>query len=958
MKANRAFICFFNRNLQYFKTEFFLSLLLIALLTGCDNKDVDVNKPVDKDLLTDTIYTTEIPTKFRPESRLLDSDLDGVVDILDVFPNDSRYVADNNSNLVPNIIDGIDETASRNEKDVLLSFSQFVNKFVHFHTGEGEFALNPMSYYYPRYQDILVKAQDKYEASLVAADSKPAISNKGYVELVERFYFLALGYQSTKRDEYRSALVKTYNLLLNIFFKDESNISFVDNWRNSVLGNALILARPALTEAGFSDSLLSLLWSENNDMIEPARLLANAYLPFVESRLNIGQNVDFFRAELSLLIASVAVLPEQTYSQKRLKVSRIIQLRELLRRYLSISPGRAGVYKPDCSGFHHGTNYVSGYVPQGTYALAKIIYLFKGTDFEFQSNELNSINCYIENVMFYSALNYVPKSLSGRLYSSSIDKSMSLTTAKAIPLLLSNLSTESIKVFWFNINNSVETSFGYYPTYRVSQSGFPGELKAWQDAQSLVNSQVKKDQHVVGVRNYPYSAHLSVREKDWFAVIKGFNKWQWTYEGGIGATNPQNLYGIYFSHGSFDLNYVNKQNKTLTHPRHQEGYDWSHVPGTTAPYRTNSEIVADEIASRQTIDKTATGGVTLTSNGQSYGAYMFDLSGVGPKLKDTSFSAKKSYFYTGEYFIHLGSNILNTDTTINNEHRDYPIHTTLFQNYLSLPQYNDSLLQVNDSAVLNSEEASFRQGRKNNTLIDSNGTGYVIFSVNNDTSNTLTVLKDQNESLHQNSTIIPPTRAYRESAWIDHGASPTNSHYGYLTVPNTTPNNLRRLGAELKNEIEIINVDEKSHVVHILKKNLWAYALFENFQPSVEQGPLASISIDNVIPSERVDNITAHEGYLAIVEQVNSNEMNLALSYPDLRLHETFTADIPSISRDEYYIYKSAPVILEVRLHGSWQLSNIVPNQQTIQSSINNDVTTFLLTLNDGKGIQLNLSRK
>ena len=439
------------------------------------------------------------------------------------------------------------------------------------------------------------------------------------------------------------------------------------------------------------------------------------------------------------------------------------------------------------------------------------------------------------------------------------------------------------------------------------------------------------------------------------------SKWWWSYEGGITAGNPQGIYGIYKSHGALEIRYNDPLNPTVgatRNPMTTQGKDMSHRDGSTTPARTDVDMINDVIGSRMRIDSTSVGGVELN---KEHGIFMFDLKNTAPDMKDPGLEARKSYFFLGDRVIMLGDNIRSQSP------KNYPVHTTLFQNYLNQENRQNSPIYVNSATAVSGDTYTYDQPdlRNSHVLVDSYGTGYYVppghhlhverklsewrlrFELDN---------RGSTEERQQEALAAPITQAYRALAWLDHGINPQGDEYEYVVLPGRDFNAVEsfRRQQDLGQLYEVREKSAQAHIVHDLENNLWAYALYANYD-SRNNGPLKEVNINKVLPHEH-EMVEANPGYAVLIDSSASNALNLAVSYLDLRMvgdynpRYTFRNLGPNGIREHY---GSAPVELNVVLQGFWQVVGDQPD--ILKAEIVGNTTVLTVYCIDGRSVNVGL---
>lgn len=893
-------------------------------------------------------------------SPLLDSDSDQIPDIYDDFPLDPNEFIDSNFNGSGDNQDSTDAAHHATAED-LQTLSE---RLLSFQTGLGSLATEhsntQVSEQAKKLESRLIKyinhSKAKYDdgntynlsfdeqGNLISGTS---LTKQTFGAAVTDLYYLALASHRDSGDEAKQSEQKAMNLIKWLQWNGVSHedLSLVDSWYLSVLGQGVLLLKDKLSSYGLDDYLLSLMWQSDVGKTGINELIHFDYSS-VDYRDQTYFSADLYRSEIFFHFAGVSLLPEETDNQIRFKIAKLEQFKTYLIKALHPSPGLHPFLKPDGSAFHHYTNYMSGYVPQAAYALTRLAYMLHGSPWALSTEELDHLSNYVTNYYFYTSLNSLPVGGRGRLTSLSMPSKVS-----NMLYLLASMRSNDLNLQQTAINYQ-EKGYknDYNPTYRLSQSDFPGELKALELLVEKINSGASPHT-LTGARYYPYSSLFATRQDNWQATIKGLDRWTWSYEGGKTATNPQNLYGMYESYGSLQLHYFDKTNPSnglVTNPIDlNNGYQWSHISGTTAPYRQLDEMLEDDIKSRYRLKPTSTGGTALTDQAnRTHGLYMLELAGFSEQARDIHFTAHKSYFQIGDKIIALGSSINNQPTDILGKTKDYPIHTTLFHtasgtDATSAPIYIDS-----DNAITTAEHSvSFTEGNPL-ILVDNEKTGYFLPNNSGVTIERGHFSSRAADALNDEQTNI----GHRNVAWIDHGKSPSNAQYEYVVLPNHDHAAVATFAKRYRSgkEYSVKAQDQHQHIVYDKTESLWAYALFstENYNP---QGPLLFVELTDAKPNEKGEILSSDDALVAMIKN-KKDTMNLAIAYPDLRL---FDGTITGYSPDGHNSY-SAPVVITVKIKGKWKLAKAIEGVTLKRLGRNTQVS---LELVDGLTREVTLSK-
>lgn len=353
-------------------------------------------------------------------------------------------------------------------------------------------------------------------------------------------------------------------------------------------------------------------------------------------------------------------------------------------------------------------------------------------------------------------------------------------------------------------------------------------------------------------------------------AIKGHSRYIWnteTYEG-------CNLYGRYLNYGNVQILGSGNPISNFGSGFRQEGFDWAHIPGTTAivvPIDSlraeieNADVNAGFEEMLQSDEAFCNG---LSWNGQS---------AWGMKLHshdkyDGSLRARKSVFCFDNRIICIGTNICSAAAT--------PTETTLFQ-----------------------VTATENEPAETANLSDGFGNYYYSFS------DSLYVRTGLQHSRHEETDA--PTEGYFKMAALSHGIAPKNAHYEYVAVvqPETIPTE-----KEVKASYSVVQADSAAHIVKDTKSGLVAYILFE---------PAAAF--ENSLPC------------LLMTEKTGKG-MVLRASDPDLHLYEGESDESydENGKRKERIIYSykwkddpSRTSLLRLTIPGQWEIGTSAADYPT-----------------------------
>jgi chondroitin-sulfate-ABC endolyase/exolyase len=845
---------------------------------------------------------------------------------------------------------------------------QLEQRMIHKHIGGGEFTIAKSSPAYEIYENSVQQAKKLAQRSLknfsrykIKSKSDGSI-DKGadwkkldFDNLVSDFYGLGLALHFYPGNETK-AKVSQFLKWMQWSGIQSSQLERKELYYLGGLGRAFFLCEP-LMDSQDRNFAIDFLFGKVSDPGKAgvAKALYIAENGPVGNEIGYRQN-DVLRGRSESLLCAVFLLADETPEEKSFKLQTFESARKAILLGLTPSKGVYGFLKLDFTASHHMYHYVSAYTPQGLSSLAGMAAFMKDSPWQFSDDQLKYLRGTARELHFYAHKDSVPLGLTGRMFSND----MIAQTYSSLPLAAmagQEDDLDLLQTFCNTYRDKVGTQ--YNPISRLNQQGFPGYVFAYAQALKKVEEHQLTPTTLEKVSVYPYSPAMAMQKDNWTAFTKGLSKWWWSYEGGLTASNPQAVYGIYKSHGLLEIAYRDPSDPTggkTLNPSIREGMDMAHLPGITAPARTDDDMIKDVIGSRLKSNSTSVGGTTLN---EKFGLFMFDLKNTPKEMKDPGFSAKKSYFFIGDKIVMLG-------TGINSQSEKYPIHTTLFQNYLNQQEPETSaIIDHQGNPIREMPYAQNIHHSKSSILLDTEGTAYYL-------PGDQKIRLERKEVKWAPMTTLPGGRtkqglkqrqeaalslkkesSYRALAWIDHGTKPQNASYEYTVLPGSTYPQVKEFRQQQDKNL-IYEFKEKSagaHILHDKENKLWAYALYEDYQ-SNDKGPLQQVNIQEALPHEH-EEVEAHPGYALMIQEQDKNQLSLALSFLDLRLRKAYETGLSPKDKNKVF-YGSAPVIVKVLIKGKWSLKSDIPG---IELTHIKGKTQILIQCKDGISRNLKLIR-
>lgn len=559
-----------------------------------------------------------------------------------------------------------------------------------------------------------------------------------------------------------------------------------------------------------------------------------------------GMDIDAFNTYLLGRLAAVILLEDSPYKYTYLKC-----LSRWIDNGFKISGGTKAGFKTDGTVFHHRKAYPA-YAVGGFDGAVKAVWLLHGTPFAVSEESHLTLKRALLEMRFYCNQASFPLALSGRHpdgLGALIPEQYGLLSEAGTPDGMEEIDPE-LAAAYMRLSGETER------TRRFASQGIVPELSP------------------TGVKIYSYNCSMSVRQDSWLVTIAGHSRYLWSTEIYQGA----NHYGRYLTHGSMEI--LCGDNPVSSHGSGYQidGYDWCHIPGTTAAplpmHRMKAHVINPDTHSGYEemllSDEWFAGGI---SDG--------DVGAFAMKLHEHdkyngSLRARKSWFVSGNRIVCLGSNIES----------DIPVNTTLFQNALEAPVPADS-----------TTGETLLRDRFGNTWILQEGTAVHT--------------RRLQHSLHEETD--KPTAGWFEKAYIRQDG-PT---YEYLTLvqPEST-----QVDDAVK--IKPYRVIQRSSSIHAVAMDGYTYAAV------FEQGP--------------VDSLIAEASACVLMYRREGSRLRISVCNPDLALYSGPADEIYDASgkRVERSVYSRSwidndclPTMVSLTLDGLWSI--VTAPEGTICRNIN-----------------------
>lgn len=574
-----------------------------------------------------------------------------------------------------------------------------------------------------------------------------------------------------------------------------------------------------------------------------------------------GMDIDAFNTSLIGRLASILMLPDGPQ-----KAVWLACFSRWVDNGYRIAEGLAPCLKSDGTVFHHRHHYPA-YAVGGFDGAVNAVWLLSRTRFGVSAESHENLRRALLEMRFYCNLHSFPLALSGRHPDG---------RGALVPWHYARLAEAGTPDGGQRIDRELAAAY-----LRLA----PREDKY---TRRFLAAGIAPEPSPEGHRVYGYNASASHRRADWLVTVAGHSRYLWSAEIYRGA----NHYGRYLTHGSLEVLSDGDPVSLCGSGFRQEGWDWCHIPGTTALEIPMERMKAD-IRNVDTCsgyeemllsDEAFAGGASHLGRDGAFGMVLHEHDKYNGSLR-----AKKSWFFFGNRVVCLGTDIENAAPG--------GLHTTLFQNYLA---ECTAPTEVNGEAVGAFPcRAEFASGC---LLRDNLRNAYFVPYGN------VVLTRRRQHSLHEETDA--PTENDFEKAYIDHGGVTRDGRYEYMLAVHPTEAEVGAWSERLP--YEVCAAGSALHAVRDLQSGTYAAVVFE----AAAQMP----------GSDAVRAVWAPCVFLASRDA--AGVLTLSVADPDLRLYDGFADELFAADgrRIERSIYSRAWIDcpskaseVRVTLVGRWQ---------------------------------------
>ncbi len=622
---------------------------------------------------------------------------------------------------------------------------------------------------------------------------------------------------------------------------------------------------------------------------------------------NPGFNTDVIRTSIQQRLCYVLAQDDSASS----KLANMDFLKRFINNALKISNGWNDCIKPDFTTYHHRGAYSNSYGVDALHQSSIINMMLKNTSYELSTEAQSNLKTAILTYSKFSKGLEMPLGIAGR-FPTNTDALNDLRPALAYlyvtdPVANADAGREFTRLW--NLSTTLNTALlrqnALSITLVYTLSGVTNIL------QTLSSGLAALPEVAEGQFSFPF-AGLSVHKYNGYqASIKGTSKHIWHFEN----SSDENVFGRYTSAGSMDLLTVGNPVTHISNGFTENGWDWSHSPGTTVAYLPLSVL------------KT---GVMREMNGKNFLANAsLDNNGVfGMDYKDvnstTGMTALKSNFFFKDIILCLGSNITDQNGT-------YPIHTTLFQTALS----NTTTPTYINGTTATGTNFNFTQTGGGFWATDAIGNGYVIPA---SSTNTEAVVVNRTVQNSRNNSDTANTTGNFTTAYINHGVAPASGQFQYAVVMQGGQTTTQQLANNFSSYFKIHQQNNEAHIAEYVPDGIFGYVIF-NPATLFSYDVVKSVNKQAIVMTQKTEGGT---------------KLKVSLTNPNLGLlasNESYTWS--QISGQNSILNRVAQTdVVTLTLAGQWMLTSPTNNVSTV---INGNNTEVAFSTINGATIQTEL---
>lgn len=621
-----------------------------------------------------------------------------------------------------------------------------------------------------------------------------------------------------------------------------------------------------------------------------------------------GMDIDAFNTSLMGRMASVLILDPSPRKYAYLKA-----LSRWIDNGFKYVDGTLPCFKRDGSMYHHRKSYPA-YAVGGLDGAVNAVWMLRGTSLAVSAESHAVLKEALLQMRFWCNLRSFPLAMSGRHPD----------------------GKGALYPRHFALLSDAGTPDGSLPTDPELAAAFlrltpdrPAKTLKWN--LKFESEGITPEPTPQGSRAYGYNCSLSHRSGEALVTFAGHSRYLWATE----TYNGANHYGRYLTHGSMQILCGGSPVIDSFGSGYQvAGWDWCHIPGTTAAEVPMSQMKAnvlnvDEYSGYEEMllsDEWFAGGV---SHKGLYGAFAMKLH--EHDKYNGSLRARKSFFAFGDRVVALGSDLENALP-------GSELHTTLFQN---------TITAETPTGVDGEDVSSLNYSKETDSplvvLKDRLGNSYLVRNAR------VRISRALQHSLHEETDA--PTEGLFEKAYICHGtivgrgavAGDIYMKEDYEYMVGILAPEERVGGWKASKPYIVVRKDSGAHIVKDLESGVTGCAVFE-------QGAVDSLILRST-PS-------------MIMYSSEEGALTLSVCNPDLALYrgeadEVYDAEGKRVERSVYgrkWIDSHClPTYVTLTLKGLWKIAE--KGSSDVAVTFGDGFTTLLFTTGEARTEEIRLER-
>jgi hypothetical protein len=544
--------------------------------------------------------------------------------------------------------------------------------------------------------------------------------------------------------------------------------------------------------AGFIDILPACTENQKVEMLKLVKWLSfygTMYYPQETYLANLVSDVIYLC--LPHMMAVAINQPDNAVAVRELKA-----FKRYLDRNTEYVPGGEDIFKPDGTGFHHGTQYNNYMYAYKTWV--QYIYYLRGTPFRISADAYQRFKKAIISVYTMGTLDtgdsrYFANSLSGRKPFDTV-----VQFSKTYFDYLVSIGMDVLG----SMDNEVASAYNYF--FKTTKYNVPAQ--AYE-----------------GFYQFNYSPLGIYRKANWVASMRSPT----TKFFGAEIYDDQNRFGRYQANGSLEILYSGSltSNGYPSSSNGSGGWDWNVVPGaTTVHYTSWQEMMPYKSPNGRFDQKTKTKNFAGALSFGDCGLFAADFDQLdtwsSSAYTATNLVYKKSMFAIDNMIFSLGSSIGSSGTYSTSMITATNLFQSINPSALSSTVVNGSTVTIPYNATLSTTS--------DNWIITPQGTGYFVPQ-----GNDALVFKFDNQSTPNYTGAdyaAPTTTVPAVKAYLNHGVKPSGKSYSFVAVPATNSASMQELASQMANGGgSIYQIQAQSNSIHALTYkplNITAYSFF------------------------------------------------------------------------------------------------------------------------------------